>query len=66
MTGSNQADDADARIAAAELRLAEALADLDQARETLGRRERELLELLRQFGRLPGGEIEAEDLPPEG
>lgn len=53
MSGTPTPDDADKQIAAAERRLAEALDDLERARATLGQRERELLDLLRRFGRLP-------------
>lgn len=51
-------DDADDQIAAAERRLAEALDGLERARAVLHERERELLDLLARFGRLPDDEPE--------
>ncbi|MCO5175697.1 MAG: hypothetical protein M9890_01840 [Thermomicrobiales bacterium] len=53
---TSNAEDADARIAAAEQRLADALQALEDARATLALREHELLDLLAQFGRLPAAD----------
>ncbi len=51
MTDNNSS--ADAQIAAAEQRLADALQTLEDARANLALRERELLDLLAEHGRLP-------------
>lgn len=55
---------ADDQLATAERRLAEALADLERAREILGQRERELLDLLARFGRLPNSDEFSPDDDP--
>jgi hypothetical protein len=59
------ADDGAAEIARAERKLANALANVEAARDKLSRRERELADLLQRHGRLPAPEP-GETIPPDG